>query len=442
MCGMSGGTAGRGCDEQTVTGARQRRAKATANPLQNGIHDYLSSHSEVPWPLDIVALPKRFTLYPPLALLPVNFTTHNPQWIEVYSRLTAHSKAQLFEYIASSFTRRGHPITHIAITSAISIADDASGGHENVMRSPSGIGPVFGDWGPSTWFDVSASQPTKVDFDAAFWISTKQVDGIVQTWAPRWTMFSHGNLSEKQRILGHRTSPFPGLSQDLKSDIHATDVVDMYVGIGYFALCYLARGVKRVWGWDLNGWSIEGLRRGCEANGWQCEIVELDTDGSMSDVMFQRLLERIKHADTAGGAAVIRCVAFRGDNSHSGAIMSRVKAGLGEPETLMEALSVRHVNLGLLPSSEQSWKNAVRVLAPTRAAYIHVHENVDIVSTASRGQEIAQEMHRLMDVDDRRDQSVRCVHVEHVKTYAPGVMHCVFDIEVQPPRTVSTSVAS
>lgn len=439
---MSGGLEGRASDEQTATGARQRRAKATANPLQKGIHDYLSSQSEIPWPLDIAALPKRFTLYPPLALLPVNFTTHGPQWSEVYSGLTVQSKSQLFECIASSFTRNGHAITNIAINSAISTADDESGGHENVMRSPSAIEPVFGDWGPSTLLDVTASQPTKLDFDAAFWISTKQVDGIVQTWAPRWTMFSHGNLSEKQRILGHRSSPFTGLSQDLKSDIHATDVVDMYVGIGYFALCYLARGVKRVWGWDLNGWSIEGLRRGCAANGWQCEIVELDTDGDISAVMFQKLMERIKHADTAGGAAVIRCVAFRGDNSHSGAIMSRVKAGLGEPEGLTEALSVRHVNLGLLPSSEQSWKNAVRVLAPTEAAYIHVHENVDIASTASRGEQIAQELHRLMNVDDRRDQIIRCVHAEHVKTYAPGVMHCVFDIEVQPPRTVSISVAS
>ena len=439
---MSGVIKGRGDHEQTITGARQRRARQTANPLQQGVHDYLSSHSEVPWPLDTAALPKRFTLYPPLALLPVNFTTHDPEWSAAYSRLTARSKSQLFEFIAASFTRNGHAITHVAINSAISTADYANGGHENVMRSPSAIEPVFGDWGPSTLCDRSASQPTKVDFDAAFWISTKQVDGIVQTWAPRWTMFSHGNLSEKQRILGHRTSPFTGLSQDLNSNIHATDVVDMYVGIGYFALCYLARGVKRVWGWDLNGWSIEGLRRGCAANGWQCEIVELDLDGDISDVMFQRLLERIKHADTAGGAAVIRCVAFRGDNSHSGAIMSRVKAGLRESETLMEVLSVRHVNLGLLPSSEQSWKNAVGVLAPTKAAYIHVHENVDIASTASRGQEIAQEFHRLMDVDDRRDQSIHCVHVEHVKTYAPGVMHCVFDIEVQPPRIVSTSVAS
>ena len=439
---MSGGIKGRGDDDRIVKGPRRRKNKATANPLQQGIGDYLSGQLEVPWALGIVTLPKRFTLYPPLALLPVNFTTHDPQWIEVYARLTTQGKSQMFEYIASSFTRSGHVITHIAINSVISTADDASSGHENVMRSPAALEPVFGDWGPSTLFDVTASQPTKVDLDAAFWIFNKQVDGITQTWAPRWTMFSHGNLSEKQRILGHRTSLFAGLTRELESNIHKMDVVDMYVGIGYFALCYLARAVKRVWGWDLNGWSIEGLRRGCAANGWHCEVVELEDGGDISDMRFQSLLERIKTGDTVGGAAAIRCVAFRGDNSQSGHIMGRIKAALGQEGSLAETPSVRHVNLGLLPSSEQSWRNAIRVLTPTRTAYIHVHENVDIASTASRGQEVAQELHRLMEEGGHRDRSIRCVHVEHVKTYAPGVMHCVFDIEVQPPRTQSTSVAS
>jgi tRNA wybutosine-synthesizing protein 2 len=30
------------------------------------------------------------------------------------------------------------------------------------------------------------------------------------------------------------------------------------------------------------------------------------------------------------------------------------------------------------------------------------------------------------------DPVIDCHHVEHVKTYAPGVMHCVFDIQVAP----------
>ena len=93
-------------------------------------------------------------------------------------------------------------------------------------------------------------------------------------------MFSRGNIREKARILGQirlNQSPFSGLcSGELSQDLCEIDVVDLYVGIGYFALPYLRKGVRRVFGWELNGWSVEGLRRGCIRNGFECAVFGAD----------------------------------------------------------------------------------------------------------------------------------------------------------------------
>lgn len=62
---------------------------------------------------------------------------------------------------------------------------------------------------------------------------------------------------------------------------HAPEIgscaVDLYCGIGYFTFSYLAAGAKTILGWDLNPWSMEGLRRGAVANKWSVDVYFGDT---------------------------------------------------------------------------------------------------------------------------------------------------------------------
>ncbi|KAL2436859.1 hypothetical protein ABEF95_014939 [Exophiala dermatitidis] len=550
-----------------------------------------------PFSLSCRDFPKRYTIYAPLILLPANFSTHNPRRREFYNGLLSESeKADLFECIAekgfagSSPGLRAEDI-RIAISAPIAAEEDDVG-HEveaedqklsetvgpdsaklssassvgdlettatrqeaiavqkqqqpprparkqNVIRSPSGLVPVYGDWGPMLGPATSLqscnsdrtrmtnqSNPTRRDFDEAFWTSVSQYRGITQCWAPLYTMFSRGNVSEKARILGVDTSPstaeltpttksasqsqiqsrFPGLtSAELGQPLSTIDVVDFYVGIGYFAFCYLARGVRRVWGWDINPWSVEGLRRGCEKNGWGCLVVQVDDEsGNLALVqeearsssnpescgqpenVAREIAVRILHSDRACDSAQedskrtkmqpnpeISCIAFLGDNKWSAKVMAEIGRELARlrQDGLDSGvnLNVRHANLGLLPTSRGSWQNAVRVLIKknsngkgredeekygshgekTKGGWLHVHENVDIREIEAMKEKIVLDLKSILEQPRKYEQgaeqetgiesqmtssawSVSCDHIHQVKTYAPGVMHCVFDIHIFP----------
>ena len=64
---------------------------------------------------------------------------------------------------------------------------------------------------------------------------------------------------------------------------------------------------------------------------------------------------------------------------------------------------------------------------PALGGWIHAHENIAITHQKKR---LAQ----VLDIfgDYARPRQVRCEHVEHVKSYAPGVAHYVLDIHVGP----------
>jgi tRNA wybutosine-synthesizing protein 2 len=238
-------------------------------------------------------------------------------------------------------------------------------------------------------------------------------------------MFSRGNISEKARILGLGSTKFRGLDEDeLGQPVKDVAVVEMYAGIGYFVFSYLKRGVGRVWAWEINPWSIEGLRRGCNENGWAIKVVQVDDGGSVEGGI-RELAESLAEED--------RVVAFLGDNCFAADVLHRLKAELRKRKAWR---AIRHVNLGLLPSSRQSWKGSVELLDPKREGWIHVHENVQIEGIGAMKGAILEEFANLLassrDIcqpESARD-TVTCVHVEEVKTYAPGVMHCVFDLRV------------
>ncbi len=424
--------------------------------------------------LSILDIPRRYTFYPPLLLLPSNFSSSSPRWAALYGALDEKERSELFNYIAEEgFGRMG--ISTIAINAPIAAEtetypnDDGSdtedrkdhiirasscepGGNEmskqdNVLRSPSGLVPVYGDWGPTftpTQHRSRILHPTVQDFDQAFWTSTSQHEGIIQVWAPLYTMFSRGNISEKARILGLH-SLFPGLTTaelGNQRDVTGVDVVDFYVGVGYFAFCYLKRGIRRVYGWDINPWSIEGLKRGCERNGWRCEVVEVDQIGNVKGEGGVRALASLLGEGGEDGReeSLIRCVAFLGDNKWAAKVLEQIndefKRLKGKVSVKQPEINVRHANLGLLPTSRASWSDSVRILTGMsksgRGGWAHIHQNVDVREIEDTSKKIAEEVAGLVKgFSGGRRFDVSCAHVEQVKSFAPGVVHCVYDIEIK-----------
>ncbi|KAI9376363.1 S-adenosyl-L-methionine-dependent methyltransferase [Aspergillus egyptiacus] len=406
----------------------KRLPKQQLNPLQRGVEGFITTnlpphlHPEDTSTLEklVSSLPKRYTIYEPMLLLPLNAFTHPPAWGSLCSRLSSAERQALYASIADAFSRYG--VTHIAMNAPIIATDDQ--GHENRMRSPVGLVPLYGDFGATDSISGDESaQPSSDDYERAFWVRTVQNHGIVQIWAPVYTMFSRGNITEKARILGHG-SVFDGLDEGSLGGEGVGDVavVDMYAGIGYFVFSYLKRGVKRVWGWEINGWSVEGLRRGCLANGWGCRVVGVQQDGQLS-VPVSELVDSLRDTD--------RVVIFHGDNRFAADIIGEIR-GVMEDRNCWT--SIRHVNLGLLPTSSDSWDNSCNIVDREKGGWLHVHENVDIQDIEKKGREIGAELERLWTkaISQVSDvgAGVECRHAEQVKTYAPGVMHCVYDFKL------------
>jgi tRNA wybutosine-synthesizing protein 2 len=401
---------------------KKRPPKETSNPLIDGVSRFLRSHAEGTshYPVHdtavLAALPKRYTIYKPLLLLPASVFTSPPAWAQIYTSLDGTERQRLYESIASSFRPLG--VTHVALNAPIELTNSNTG-IENRMRSPVGLVPLYGDFGPIL---ASGKEPDSNDFKEAFWVQTVQNGGIFQCWAPLYTMFSRGNVTEKARVLG-LGNRFDGLDASSLGgqDVGEISVVDLYAGIGYFSFSYLKRGVKRVWGWELNGWSVEGLRRGCLKNGWGCKVIPLDESGALRGVTYTAVVDELTDDD--------RIVLFHGDNRLAAEIMANIQPLLQKKYGGAWA-PIRHVNLGLLPSSQPTWDSSLKLLDREYGGWTHVHENVDISEIDVKTRDIVAEYERLGSSLVGQVLNITCDHVEKVKTYAPGVMHCVYDIHV------------
>ena len=130
------------------------------------------------------------------------------------------------------------------------------------------------------------------------------------------------------------------------------------------------------------------------------------------------------------------------------------------------------VNLGLLPSSEESWPVACAALKRATGGWLHIHGNIttkpsqetenlslqnsdfdcekytwllqspslmcdDVMKwihyVSTRIQSLLREMNPLSHVGSMCGEwKVEVRHVEHVKQYAPHVRHLVLDVECRP----------
>ncbi|KAI9770588.1 MAG: hypothetical protein M1840_003179 [Geoglossum simile] len=354
------------------------------------------------------SFPKGYSLYHPLVLLPASAFA-SPAWSQLLLVVSPEQKLGLYKALTAALNS-----THLALNAPIPLLNDGSGtildGAErgNILRTPAKLQPLYGDFGARL-----LSKPDAVDFENAFWVSTRQ-NGIYQTWAPLYTMFSRGNISEKARILDWTS---------LRSSECQSSAVDLYAGIGYFSFSYAAAGAERVFCWELNPWSVEGLKRGAEANKWDVRVVREGDNNEPQDA----------HRETI--------VVFQEDNRNA---PKRLQAWKGRVPPVL------HINCGLLPTSEGSWQTAVEILDEARGGWVHVHENIAVKDMEHRRDEILTTFHRIVNEESsirgdnaliepiRVPRVVECRRVHRVKSFAPGVAHYVLDIWISgtPPVVV------
>ena len=86
------------------------------------------------------------------------------------------------------------------------------------------------------------------------------------------------------------------------------------------------------------------------------------------------------------------------------------------------------VNLGLLPSSELGWNPAVRALK-VGGGTMHIHHNVHVEHKEEFLRHLVERLeHIVATYEDKRHWTVKIVHCEHVKWYAPKISHMVVDV--------------
>jgi len=395
--------------------------KGRANPISSAVSSWLETLPATLLELlgpacDIRAqlvlkAPKRWVVYEPMVLLPSGSFTSDP-WPALLQFVPAESTALLWAAILRGISPSPkNPLTHLAINEGIPLRIDQDPGpdpdqnqQENLLRSPSGLHPLHGDFGPTS----PSTTPSQADFLSAFWVSTKQ-NGVTQTWAPRWTMFSRGNVKEKARLLSFHSA---AEGRSIGDCLRGKWAVDLYGGIGYFVFSYARLGL-RVLCWELNAWSVEGLRRGAEANRWSVRVVQGEELA-------------LPVADVVKGGEQI--VVFLEGNAQAQRRIGELRAG----EMVMDVV---HVNCGFLPTSEPTWRPAWEIqtggFQPGAASgWLHLHENVAVADIEQRRKDIQLMLDKWGAAGGEKG-SVE--HVELVKTFAPDVWHCVIDVYITKP---------
>lgn len=338
------------------------------------IPDFISNLSDLITKLNIqtdinistLTLPKRYSIYPPLLLFPVN-SLDSGNWLNFLNSLNQNLKDEIFKLILNYLSTSKNKLTHLAINKPIPEFD-------NEIRHPTQLTILYGNFNN-------------------FWCHSIQ-NGIYQTWMPLYTMFSRGNIKEKARIL----NSYHDISNNL-------DIVDLYAGIGYFTLSYLKRGAKRIFCWEINPYSVEGLSKGVSKNGFGSAYI-IKRNESIN-------LEKILNS---------KCIVFLESNIYC---LERFK----ELKNLDININISHINLGLLPTSIDSWPYACELIdlytEKNSISWIHVHENIGV-----------NELNSFMDSTCNRLQvmsktkKVNPIWLEKVKTFAPDVYHVVGDFKL------------
>ena len=167
-------------------------------------------------------------------------------------------------------------------------------------------------------------------------------------------------------------------------DMKGETVVDAYAGAGYYTLPMLVRSqAVRVHACEMNPASIEGLRWAASKNG----------------------------------------------------VEDRLSVHEGDNQTTMPGLAgvADRCHLGLLPSSEAVWQHALACLKPS-GGWLHIHMNVEKENVQAWSDETVHALKQFAQ-DSGRNWSIEAKHIERVKSYSPGVLHVVLDVQCVPNRS-------
>lgn len=308
-------------------------------------------------------LPKKWSIYTPMVMFGSGTYDSEP-WQKLFC---SQDMLGYFEAIRPLFQGE---ITHFAVNKPII--------EEDVMRRPFNLFPLHGDFGPKPTVQMYDC-PTQEDLEAGFWCHTVQ-NKIYQTWAPCYTMFSRGNIREKKRLL------------DQYRCLTGKVVVDLYAGIGYFTLSYLANGAT-LFCWEINRWSIEGLLRGLKKNRHSYKLIKRE-----HKILAQEIAEDMRNG--------VRAFVFFESNEFA-------TERLGE----MVDFPIQHINLGLLPTLKPSWPIAKALAAKScLETTVHVHENIHCDDFENLQEQVSEYFSGP-------------TTLEKVKTFAPDVWHVVVDVK-------------
>lgn len=201
--------------------------------------------------------------------------------------------------------------------------------------------------------------------------ATRKENGICYTWNITKSMFSVGNITEKQRIA--------------QFDCKGQTVVDLFAGIGYFALTYLIYAqADHVYACEWNPEAVKAILLNLNKN-------------NMQD----------------------KCTVLEGDNRQ-----------------VCPVNIADHVNLGLIPTSSMSYEIACKSLKQDTGGILHIHGNV-----RTTDQDKCRDWQDWCDTTRNEIQTIlgkgwntEQMHLEPVKSFAPKVHHLVLDLKCKPTR--------
>ncbi|GJJ68306.1 tRNA wybutosine-synthesizing protein 2 [Entomortierella parvispora] len=302
--------------------------------------------------------------------------------------------------------------------------------------------------------DQDLVAPTAENFKGAYWAETCQ-NQVWYRWAPMFTMFSAGNITEKERVANSRPI------FDAKDKV----VVDLYAGIGYFTLVYLVHaGARTVHACEWNPWSVEGLKQGADRNGisWssyhKSPVVAGDAAAeggvgqsmTMTTIFQQSIATRTVQKKKKKAVVPAHDTTSTTTTAPTEGLLGNLVIYSGDNAQWIDSFEnqAHHVNLGLIPSAEPGWVLGVRALCPDQGGYLHVHHNIRV------GEEEAFKTYLVKSLQDlfktwkspvlsesgegslaqENGWTVEIRHLENVKSFAPLVFHYVVDVECRPPN--------
>ncbi|KAF8966374.1 hypothetical protein BGZ46_000378 [Entomortierella lignicola] len=392
----------------------------------------------------IASIPQKWEHYSNFTLLPpTSFLT--PPWPIVLKKLESLDQSQGYK---NTIMARWERLIQEALNSS-HIARKAIIPVQDVLRRPQ-IRPLTGDWKLhnqyKTWIEqdqgllehqdmgnidgrdesksnnIDTTAPTIENFSKAYWAETCQ-NHVWYRWAPMFTMFSAGNITEKERVAKSRPI----------FDARGKTVVDLYAGIGYFSLVYLVHaGAKTVHACEWNPWSVQGLLQGATKNEISYKVYRgrdiISTDQESPDQKDEQLFELGDAPKPTHGKKPKeygQLVVYPGDNAQWINFFEN---------------QAHHVNLGLIPSAEPGWVLGVRALCPQEGGYLHVHHNIRVGEEETFKTYLLESLQGLFakwKQDSLWQLDIR--HIENVKSFAPMVYHYVIDIECRPQIVQNSS---